>query len=234
MPPRGDLSGAIDPKRRRVAAEGAAHPDSVIAGLASRQWGVVARSQLVAAGISDQAIRRRLESRHLVAFHRGVYALGGAVVSRRGRWTAAVLAVRGLRGLGYRSATALWASHPYRGPRSRSSSAGPPESAGAPASSSAARPPWLKTTSRPTTASRSPPPPGPSSISQPRWARRLSSGIGASDRPRHGPTDAARRRRARGRGTATARSGRQPSARTSLTLNVGVSMAPIIRIQRSR
>jgi hypothetical protein len=44
----------------------------VIGALAARQHGVVARGQLLEAGVSDKAMERRLASGHLVRVHRGV------------------------------------------------------------------------------------------------------------------------------------------------------------------
>lgn len=80
----------------------------MIAELALRQHNIVARWQLLEAGLTERAIQRRLESGHLHLVFRGVYAVGTPNVTQDGRWMASVLAVRGLRGLGHRSAAALW------------------------------------------------------------------------------------------------------------------------------
>jgi very-short-patch-repair endonuclease len=85
----------------------------VISGLAGRQHGVVARAQLLAAGIGARAIDLRLRSGRLHPLHRGVYAVGHQVVSVRGRWLAATLATGGV--LSHRSAGALWGLRPFNG-----------------------------------------------------------------------------------------------------------------------
>jgi hypothetical protein len=56
------------------------------------QNGVVARRQLLDLGLSRRAIAHRRRHGRLHLVFRGVYAVGRAAVSRRGRWTAAVLA----------------------------------------------------------------------------------------------------------------------------------------------
>jgi hypothetical protein len=50
--------------------------DAAIAELAARQHGVVARPQLVALGLSLDAIDHRVERQRLHPLHRGVYAVG--------------------------------------------------------------------------------------------------------------------------------------------------------------
>jgi very-short-patch-repair endonuclease len=67
-------------------------PAASIADLAGRQHGVVARRQLLAAGISTDRIKGLLRRGHLHRLHRGVYAVGHAQISQEGRWLAAVLA----------------------------------------------------------------------------------------------------------------------------------------------
>jgi hypothetical protein len=64
----------------------------VIASLAARQHRVVARRQLLNAGVGSEAIRHRLENARLHVLHRGVYAVGVPHVDRLGGWLAAVLA----------------------------------------------------------------------------------------------------------------------------------------------
>ena len=66
--------------------------DRLIRAFADIQHGVVARQQLLSAGVSAKAIRVRLESGHLAVVHRGVYSVGHGRLTRRGRWMAAVLA----------------------------------------------------------------------------------------------------------------------------------------------
>jgi very-short-patch-repair endonuclease len=103
-------------------------PDDVIADLAARQHGLVARGQLLAAGIGSRAIVHRVDTGRLHPLYRGVYAVGHRVLSPRGRWMAAVLATDGV--LSHRSAAALWSLRPWQGrieittPRTRTTRAG--------------------------------------------------------------------------------------------------------------
>jgi very-short-patch-repair endonuclease len=80
--------------------------DELLARLAGEQHGVVARRQLLDAGLSRRAIERRLERGSLLALHRGVYAVGHRALTRRGRWIAAALACDAA--LSHRAAAALW------------------------------------------------------------------------------------------------------------------------------
>jgi very-short-patch-repair endonuclease len=66
--------------------------DEVIGRIASRQHGVVARAQLLDAGVSDKEIKRRLERKSLIRVHRGVYRVGHKAPSIEARYLAAVLA----------------------------------------------------------------------------------------------------------------------------------------------
>jgi very-short-patch-repair endonuclease len=91
--------------------------DALIAELAGRQHGVVARWQLEDAGVSRRSIEHRLHCRRLHSLHRGVYAVGHRVVSQRGRWMAAVLAAGRGAVLSHRSAAALWRMRPHSGGR---------------------------------------------------------------------------------------------------------------------
>jgi len=84
------------------------HVDRVLAELAEAQHGVVARSQLLAAGIGRRAIGGRLERGALHLVHRGVYAVGHARLSRHARWMAAALACGPGTALSHRSASELW------------------------------------------------------------------------------------------------------------------------------
>lgn len=83
-------------------------PDVAIAELAERQYGVVSRTQLLTLGLGEDAIDHRLRLGRLHRLHRGVYAVGHSVVSREGRWIAAVLAGGPQAVLSHRSAAALW------------------------------------------------------------------------------------------------------------------------------
>lgn len=82
--------------------------DDRIASLASSQHGVVARRQLLAAGISRSQIAWRLRHGRLHLLHPGVYAVGHRAVSDHARWMAAVLAVGRDAALTGRVAAAWW------------------------------------------------------------------------------------------------------------------------------
>jgi len=66
--------------------------EAVIAALASRQHGVVTRTQLLRAGITTQQVRDRVRSGALLREHRGVYRVGHRAPSVEARYLAAVLA----------------------------------------------------------------------------------------------------------------------------------------------
>lgn len=90
----------------------ARRPDLLIAEVAGRQHGVVARAQLSALGLGRRAIDYRLEIGRLHLLYRGVYAVGHRVLSFEGRWMAAVLAGGDRAALSHRSAAALWGIRP--------------------------------------------------------------------------------------------------------------------------
>jgi hypothetical protein len=79
-----------------------------LAELASRQHGIVARSQVVGLGVAGNTVDRWLRSGRLHRVHRGVYAVGHTAITMRGRWMAAVLASGEGAVLSHRSATALF------------------------------------------------------------------------------------------------------------------------------
>jgi len=81
--------------------------DRVVGALAARQWGVVARAQLLEAGLSRKQIAERVRTERLVRLHRGVYAVGHARLRREGHWLAAVLAVGPGAVLSHRDAAGL-------------------------------------------------------------------------------------------------------------------------------
>jgi very-short-patch-repair endonuclease len=81
--------------------------DRVIGALAARQWGVVARGQLLDAGLSATVIRERVRAGRLICLHRGVYAVGHARLRTEGYWLAAVLAVGSGAVLSHRDAAGL-------------------------------------------------------------------------------------------------------------------------------
>ena len=92
--------------------------DVVIAELAEKQHGVVARWQLQALGIGRGAIDGRILRKRLHPAHRSVYALSPAALERLGRWMAAVLAAGEGGALSHWSAASLWRMRPGTGPRS--------------------------------------------------------------------------------------------------------------------
>jgi predicted transcriptional regulator of viral defense system len=81
--------------------------DREIAALAERQHGVVALAQLMALGLGARAVRARVAAGRLHRIHRGVYAVGHALVTAKGRWMAGVLACGAGAALSHRSAAAL-------------------------------------------------------------------------------------------------------------------------------
>ncbi len=74
---------------------------------------MVARLQLLAAGITAGEITARLERRRLHRLHRGVYLVGHAVPPRYALETAALLACGARAVLSHRTAAALWDLLPY-------------------------------------------------------------------------------------------------------------------------
>jgi very-short-patch-repair endonuclease len=85
-----------------------AGPDVLVAQLATRQHGVVSIAQLRAAGLSDDAVKRRLATGRLHRIYRGVYAVGHTALGTEGRWMAAVLASGDGAVVSHRSAAELW------------------------------------------------------------------------------------------------------------------------------
>jgi hypothetical protein len=86
--------------------------DRVIAHIAQRQHGVVARSQLAEMGAGRGAIGLRLRRGRLhIVYHR-VYAVGHRVLTDHGRWMAAFLAGGAGSVLSHGSAAALWGIRP--------------------------------------------------------------------------------------------------------------------------
>lgn len=108
------MAGVPDERRfdPLTGGENVDHPDAVLRALAARQHGVVARRQLLAAGLTAKMVERRAAGRQLVAIHRGVYALGHDRLRREGRWMAAVLAVGDGAVLSHRDAAALHGLRP--------------------------------------------------------------------------------------------------------------------------
>lgn len=82
--------------------------DRLISDLAAKHHGVVARRQLLHAGVPDHIIDERVKSRRLLCLHRGVYALGHRALRREGRWLALVLACGRDAVLSHGSAAIHW------------------------------------------------------------------------------------------------------------------------------
>jgi very-short-patch-repair endonuclease len=78
------------------------------ASIAADQHGIVTRSQLLEAGLKNAAISRRVETGRLHVIHRGVFAVGHTVLTREGRWMAAVLACGKGAALSHTTAAAAW------------------------------------------------------------------------------------------------------------------------------
>lgn len=91
--------------------ESGACADEVAVRLATRQHGVVARGQLLAAGVMANGVDRLVKRRRLRPLHRGVYLLGslqGPLEPEHARAMAAVLACGADAVLSHRSAAHLW------------------------------------------------------------------------------------------------------------------------------
>ena len=80
----------------------------MIATLATLQYGVVSRAQLLTAGIGPGAIATRLKRHQLHPLHRGVYAVGHTALVPLAREMAAVLACGPGAMLSHRTAAWLW------------------------------------------------------------------------------------------------------------------------------
>ena len=84
--------------------------DLAVSALAARQGGVVSAAQLLAAGLGEGAIRKRVLAGRLIRLYRGVYAVGHAQLTPTG-WRWAVVLARGGPGaaaLSHRTAAAVW------------------------------------------------------------------------------------------------------------------------------
>jgi very-short-patch-repair endonuclease len=77
-------------------------------GLVWRQYGAVARWQLLERGYNADAINHKIETKWLHPIFRGVYAVGRPELSRYGMWMAAVLACGLSAVVSHDSAAALW------------------------------------------------------------------------------------------------------------------------------
>jgi very-short-patch-repair endonuclease len=86
--------------------------ERAIGAIADRQHGVVARDQLIRLGFEEGAIKRRVGAGRLNEIQRGVYAPGHRLLTREGRWLAAVIASGPNAVLSHWSAAALWRIRP--------------------------------------------------------------------------------------------------------------------------
>jgi predicted transcriptional regulator of viral defense system len=86
-----------------------------LARIAGRQHGVVTLRQLRAIGLSDTAVRRRVEAGRLHRLYRGVFAVGHMPRTREARWIAAVMACGPGAVLSHLDAAALWQIYESRG-----------------------------------------------------------------------------------------------------------------------
>ena len=82
--------------------------DRRLAALATRQHGIVSRTELGALGFSPSAVDRRMRSGRLHQLHRGVYAVGHLSLTPRARWLAAVKACGRGAVLSHAAAGSLW------------------------------------------------------------------------------------------------------------------------------
>jgi hypothetical protein len=76
--------------------------------VARRQWGVVTRAQLSAAGVGDSGVRDWVRDGRLHRLYRGIYAYGHDRLRVEGRWLAAVMACGPGAVLSHRDAAQLW------------------------------------------------------------------------------------------------------------------------------
>jgi hypothetical protein len=83
-------------------------PDQQIAVIATRQSGVIFRSQLLEIGLGKKAIAYRVRVGRLIVEYDGVYAVGHQAMTREGRWRAAVAACGERAVLSHFDAAAHW------------------------------------------------------------------------------------------------------------------------------
>jgi hypothetical protein len=91
-----------------------APPDVQAAELAATREGVLSIRELRTCGLDDHAVGVRVRNGWLHRLHRGVYAVGHAGVSLRGRFRAAVLACGNGTALGWFAAAADWEFIPWK------------------------------------------------------------------------------------------------------------------------
>lgn len=105
--PRSPSRSSSDPREVAGPTDQQLHGDLLLARLADRQHGVVARRQLGAIGLSPTMVRHRLERGQLVILHRGVYAVGHRRLGPRGHAVAALFAAGPGAVLSHRNAATL-------------------------------------------------------------------------------------------------------------------------------
>jgi len=76
--------------------------------VATRQWGVIGRRQLLDCGLSSSKIDRWIQRHHLHPIHAGVYAVGHRRISTAGRCVAALLHAGEPTGLSHLTAAWWW------------------------------------------------------------------------------------------------------------------------------
>ena len=92
-------------------------PLGVAAQLAAPQHGVVARRQLLRAGLTRDEVDHLVAAGRLILLYRGVYAVGHRPVGPRSREMAVVLLAGRTGALGRQSSAGLWSmTRPWRGP----------------------------------------------------------------------------------------------------------------------
>jgi hypothetical protein len=85
------------------------HPlDRPIAALAGRQYGLITRRQLMALGLSRQAVDKRVRAGRLHRVHRAVYAVGHPRLTKHALYLAAVLTCGQGAVVSHTSAAQLW------------------------------------------------------------------------------------------------------------------------------
>ena len=109
-------AGAHSPKRSAVAdfpaIRGIRQPlgliERRIVAIADAQRGLITTMQMLALGLSRQAIERRVTLGRLTRVHDGVFAVGRGELDTRARWKAATLACGSLALLSHLCAAGLW------------------------------------------------------------------------------------------------------------------------------
>jgi Transcriptional regulator, AbiEi antitoxin/Protein of unknown function (DUF559) len=88
-------------------------PDQRVAQIAADEWGVLSLAELEACGLTRKDVTSRATEGRMHRVHRGVYAIGHAGLTMRGRFLAAVKACGDGAVLSHVSAAALWDLVPY-------------------------------------------------------------------------------------------------------------------------